>query len=56
MTLESSVTIVIMFIIQATGAYPRVKLLKIASLRLAPALPVNITLGYKGLPGTNTLS
>jgi hypothetical protein len=29
--------------------------LKGASSRWAPALPANIRLGWKGLPGTNTL-
>jgi hypothetical protein len=37
------------------GTYPRVELLKNASLRQAPALPVNIRLGWKGLPETTTL-
>ncbi len=30
--------------------------LKGASLGQAPALPTNITLGWKGLPGINTLA
>jgi hypothetical protein len=34
--------------------YPRVEHMKGASL--APALPTNIRLGLKGLPGTNTLA
>ncbi len=38
------------------GAYPRVKHLKGASLGQAPALPANIRLGLKSLPGTNTSS
>jgi hypothetical protein len=37
-------------------AYPRVEHLKRASLEYAPALPANIRLGWKGLPGTNTLA
>ncbi len=32
------------------------ELLKGASLRQALALPANITLGWRGLPGTNTLA
>jgi hypothetical protein len=36
--------------------YPRVEHLKGASLRLAPALPSNIRLGWKGLPWTNALA
>ncbi len=38
------------------GAYPRVEHLKGALLGLAPALQVNIRLGWKGLPGTNALA
>jgi len=38
------------------GAYPRVEHLKSASFSQAPALPPNMRLGYKGLPGTNTLT
>jgi hypothetical protein len=38
------------------GAYPRVKHLKDAALRYAPALPANKRLGWKGLPRTNTLA
>ncbi len=34
----------------------RVEHLKGASLRQAPALLVNIRVGYKSLPGTNTLT
>jgi hypothetical protein len=37
-------------------AYPRVELLKGASLGQAPALPANIRLGWKNLPGTNALA
>ncbi len=37
-------------------AYPRVEHLKGASLGKSPALPANIRLGCKGLPGTNTLA
>jgi hypothetical protein len=36
------------------GAYPRVEHPKGASIGLPLALPANITLGWKGLPGTNT--
>jgi len=36
------------------GAYPRVEHLKGASLGLSLALPANIRLGWKGLPGPNT--
>ncbi len=35
------------------GAYHRVEHLKGTSLGLAPALPTNIRLGWKGMPGTN---
>ncbi len=40
------------------GAYPTVEHLKgaCASLRQAPALPANISLGWKGFPGTNALA
>jgi hypothetical protein len=38
------------------GAYQRVERLKDASLGKAPALPINIGLGWKGFPGTNTLA
>ncbi len=38
------------------GAHPRVEHLKCSSLRKALALPANIRLGWKGLPGTNTLA
>jgi hypothetical protein len=38
------------------GAYTRVWHLKDASLGQALALPANIRLGRKGLPGTNTLA
>jgi len=37
-------------------AYPRVEHLKGASLGYALALPANIRLGWKGLPGTNALA
>jgi len=38
------------------GAYPRVEHLKGSSIGLAPALPTNLRLGWKFLPGTNTLA
>jgi hypothetical protein len=38
------------------GVYPRVKHLKGASLERALASSPDIRLGYKGLPGTNTLA
>jgi hypothetical protein len=38
------------------GAYPRVELLKGPSLRWAGATLTNIRMGWKGLPGTNTLA
>jgi hypothetical protein len=38
------------------GAYPRVEHLKGSSIRQVPALPTNIRPGWKGLPGTNTLT
>jgi len=38
------------------GAYPRVENLNGASLGQALALSENIRLGWKGLPGTNTLA
>jgi len=38
------------------GAYPREEHLKVVSLGQAPALLANIRLGWKGLPGTNTLA
>ncbi len=41
---------------QSPGAYHRVEHLKGATLGQAPALPANIRLGWKGLPGTNTLA
>jgi hypothetical protein len=37
-------------------ACPRVEHLKDASLQYAPTLPANIGLGWKGLPGTNSLA
>jgi hypothetical protein len=37
-------------------AYSRVEHLKGASLGLAPDLPANMGLGWKGLPGTNALA
>jgi len=37
------------------GAYSRLEHLKGASLVQAPALPASIRLGWKGLPGSNTL-
>jgi len=39
-----------------SGAYPSVEHLKSASLRQTLALFTNITLSWKGLPGTNTLA
>ncbi len=42
-----------MFIVQATGAYPRVERLKGLSIGQDPSLLTNIRLGWKGLPGTN---
>jgi hypothetical protein len=38
------------------GAYPRVEHLKVASHGKTLALSANIRLGWKGLPGTNTLA
>jgi hypothetical protein len=38
------------------GAHPRVEHMKIASLRQTLMLPTNISLGWKGLPGTNILA
>jgi hypothetical protein len=38
------------------GAYPKVEHLKGALLGQAQALPANIRIGLKGLPGTNTLA
>jgi hypothetical protein len=38
------------------GTYPRVEHLKGAPLVYGPALPENIRLGRKGLPGTNSLA
>jgi len=38
------------------GAYPRLEHMKGASLGKATALPANIGLGWKDLPGTNTLA
>jgi len=38
------------------GAYPTVEHLKGALLGLAPALPSNIRLGRKGMPGTDILA
>ncbi len=37
-------------------AYPRLEHLKGASLGYATAFPTNITLGWKGLPATNSLA
>ncbi len=37
-------------------AIPSMEHRKDASLGYAPALPTNISLGWKGLPGTNTLA
>ncbi len=37
-------------------AYPRLKHLKSASLRKARSLLTNVRLGWKGLPGTNSLA
>jgi hypothetical protein len=45
-----------MFIVQATGVYPRVEHLKVASLTWAQALFANIRLGWKVEPGTNALA
>ncbi len=42
------------FEVQATGAYPRVDVLKGGSLGLALALLANIILSWKGLQGKNT--
>jgi hypothetical protein len=42
--------------IQAPGDYPRVDHQKGASFGYASALPANIRLGQKGLPGTSTLA
>ncbi len=39
-----------------SGAYLTVEHLKGASLGYALAIPANIRLGWKGLPGTNTLA
>jgi hypothetical protein len=36
--------------------YPKVEQLKVNSLGKALALPANIRLGWKGLPGTNALA
>jgi len=38
------------------GAYPEVEHLKGSSLGQALALPTNIILGWKGLPGSNTIA
>jgi hypothetical protein len=38
------------------GAYPRVEHLKGVSLGWAPASPSNIRLGWRGVPGKNTLA
>jgi len=38
------------------GAYPRVEHLKGVKHKYALALPTNIRLGWKGLPGTNALA
>jgi hypothetical protein len=38
------------------GANPRLENLKIASHRQVLAITANIRLGWKGLPGTNTLA
>jgi len=38
------------------GAYPIAEHMKDSSVGLAPALPTNIKLGWKGLPGANTLA
>ncbi len=38
------------------GAYPREEQQKVSSIGLAPDLPTNIRLGWKSLPGTNTLA
>jgi hypothetical protein len=38
------------------GAYPIVEHLKGTTLGLAPFLPTNIRLGWKGFPKTNTLA
>ncbi len=46
----------VIFMIQASGAYPRGEHLKGAPLRLAPALLANIGLGLKASPGTNALA
>jgi hypothetical protein len=47
-----------MFIVQATGAYPRDGRLKDNSLKygLGLALPANIRLGWRCFPVTNTLA
>ena len=42
------------YVAKAPGAYPRVE--QVASLPYNLALPANIRLGWKGLPGTNTLA
>jgi hypothetical protein len=43
-----------MFVVKA-GAYTRLEHLKGASLGKAPALPANISLGWKDLSETNSL-
>ena len=45
----------LMFVGKA-GAYPREERLKVALLGYALALPANIRLGWKSLPGTNALA
>ncbi len=42
--------------IQAPGAYPSAEHQKGALFGQAQALPVNSRIGWKGLPGTNTLA
>ncbi len=52
----ASLSILVYCLWVRTGAYPRVEHLKGASLGYALALPTNIRLGWKGLPGTNALA
>ncbi len=52
----SSITSLVKCLQVRPGAYPRVEHLKGPLLGKAPALPANLRLGWRGLPGKNILA
>jgi hypothetical protein len=53
---SSSISSLVKYMWVRPGAFPRVEHLNGVLLGYAPALPANVRLGKKGLPGTNALA